>query len=133
MLNVSESQISAIGQVLSDKNRPLKERFRALFTLKNIGGPQAIEQIHKCFKDESALLKHELAYCLGQMQDPRAIPILTEILEDVAQEPMVRHEAGTLYGTSLRITFLRRFPITSNSVANDIFFDYIRGSFRCDR
>ena len=98
MLNVSESQISAIGQVLSDKNRPLKERFRALFTLKNIGGPQAIEQIHKCFKDESALLKHELAYCLGQMQDPRAIPILTEILEDVAQEPMVRHEAGEALG-----------------------------------
>ena len=98
MLNVHESQISAIGQVLNEKNRPLKERFRALFTLKNIGGPQAIEEIHKCFKDESALLKHELAYCLGQMQDPLAIPILTEILEDVAQEPMVRHEAGEALG-----------------------------------
>lgn len=94
MLDVNENQISAIGGVLNDNNRPLKERFRALFTLKNIGGLKAIEQIRNCFKDESALLKHELAYCLGQMQDPSAIYILTEVLKDVTQEPMVRHEAG---------------------------------------
>ncbi|XP_076636742.1 deoxyhypusine hydroxylase nero [Colletes latitarsis] len=98
MLEVSENEIVAIGRVLNDNNRPLKERFRALFTLKNIGGSKAIEQIHKCFKDESALLKHELAYCLGQMQDPYAIPILIEVLADVTQEPMVRHEAGEALG-----------------------------------
>lgn len=97
MLQVNENQISAIGRVLNDQNRPLKERFRALFTLKNIGGAKAIQEIHNCFNDESALLKHELAYCLGQMQDSCAIPILIEILKDVTQEPMVRHEAGTIY------------------------------------
>ncbi|CAL7936065.1 unnamed protein product [Xylocopa violacea] len=98
MSQVNESQILTIGRVLNDQNRPLKERFRALFTLKNIGGPKAIEQIHNCFKDDSALLKHELAYCLGQMQDSRAIPILIETLKDVTQEPMVRHEAGEALG-----------------------------------
>ncbi|XP_034173444.1 deoxyhypusine hydroxylase nero [Osmia lignaria lignaria] len=98
MLEISESQISAIGHVLNDQTRPLKERFRALFTLKNIGGVKAIEQINNCFKDESALLKHELAYCLGQMQDTRAIPVLIEILKDVKHEPMVRHEAGEALG-----------------------------------
>ncbi|XP_017791047.1 PREDICTED: deoxyhypusine hydroxylase [Habropoda laboriosa] len=98
MLEVDENQIFAIGRVLNDQNRPLKERFRALFTLKNIGGSKAIEQIHICFKDESALLKHELAYCLGQMQDSRAIPFLIEILKDTTQEPMVRHEAGEALG-----------------------------------
>lgn len=97
MLEVNQDQISAIGRVLNDQSRPLKERFRALFTLKNIGGPKAIEQIHNCFKDESALLKHELAYCLGQMQDSYAIPILIEVLKDITQEPMVRHEAGTVH------------------------------------
>lgn len=86
--------ISSIGSVLNDKNRPLKERFRALFTLKNLGGAEAIEQIGKCFGDESALLKHELAYCMGQMQDVNAVPHLITVLEDLAQEPMVRHEAG---------------------------------------
>ncbi|KAF3419976.1 hypothetical protein E2986_03933 [Frieseomelitta varia] len=98
MLKVNENQISAIGRILNDQNRPLKERFRALFTLKNIGGAEAIQQIYNCFNDESALLKHELAYCLGQMQDSHAIPILIEILKDITQEPMVRHEAGEALG-----------------------------------
>lgn len=98
MVQIEESKISDIGRVLNDKNRPLKERFRALFTLKNIGGPKALESIESCFEDDSALLKHELAYCLGQMQDRAAIPILTKVLEDVKQEPMVRHEAGECCG-----------------------------------
>lgn len=99
MVQIEESKIADIGRVLNDKDRPLKERFRALFTLKNIGGPSALASIESCFDDESALLKHELAYCLGQMQDRAAIPILAKVLEDVKQEPMVRHEAGELVWT----------------------------------
>ncbi|XP_077255864.1 deoxyhypusine hydroxylase nero [Temnothorax americanus] len=98
MVQASESDIINIGGVLNDSARPLKERFRALFTLKNIGGVTAIGQIHACFEDPSALLKHELAYCLGQMRDPAAISILTSVLEDLSQEPMVRHEAGEALG-----------------------------------
>ncbi|XP_015610203.1 deoxyhypusine hydroxylase [Cephus cinctus] len=98
MLDINEDKVIAIGHVLNDKNRPLKERFRALFTLKNIGGPFAIEQIKNCFNDSSALLKHELAYCLGQMQDVQAIPVLIDILKNTSQEPMVRHEAGEALG-----------------------------------
>lgn len=94
MVGASELDILTIGKVLNNSARPLKERFRALFTLKNIGGTTAIDQINACFKDPSALLKHELAYCLGQMRDPAAISILTNVLEDLSQEPMVRHEAG---------------------------------------
>ena len=89
-----ESKLTVIGKVLNDKDQGLKERFRALFTLKNIGGHQAIDLIAESFKDSSSLLKHELAYCLGQMQDKYAIPILTEVLQDASQEPIVRHEAG---------------------------------------
>ncbi|CAG9827000.1 unnamed protein product [Diabrotica balteata] len=98
MVNVNESQIRNIGKVLNDSSRPLKERFRALFTLRNIGGELSIHCIATCFSDSSVLLKHELAYCLGQMQDEKANPILTRILEDVKQEPMVRHEAGEALG-----------------------------------
>lgn len=93
-LKVDDKQLEAIGNLLNDKNRPLKERFRALFTLKTLGGSVAIDAIAKCFVDKSALLKHELAYCLGQMQHPAAIPHLIKVLEDKTQEPMVRHEAG---------------------------------------
>ncbi|XP_030369515.1 deoxyhypusine hydroxylase [Scaptodrosophila lebanonensis] len=95
---VPQEQITAIGHVLNNADRPLKERFRALFTLKNIGGASAIEAISQAFNDDSALLKHELAYCLGQMQDKRALDILTKVLEDTTQEPMVRHEAAEAMG-----------------------------------
>lgn len=94
MVQVHPVKIGEIGGLLNDPGRPLKERFRALFTLKNLGGKECIEQISRCFKDESALLKHELAYCLGQMQDKDAIPTLESVLSDTNQEPMVRHEAG---------------------------------------
>ncbi|ROT79601.1 Deoxyhypusine hydroxylase [Penaeus vannamei] len=95
---VPDNKIEAIGSVLKDEKRPLKERFRALFTLRNLGGDTAIAAISQCFDDPSALLKHELAYCLGQMGDVKAIPKLIEVLKDVQQEPMVRHEAGEALG-----------------------------------
>lgn len=87
-----------MGQVLNDPQQDLTRRFRALFTLRNIGGAESISWISKAFTDESALLKHELAYCLGQMQDTCAIPTLTTVLKDTLQEPMVRHEAGEALG-----------------------------------
>lgn len=97
MVHELTEKICKISDILNDPKQPLKDRFRALFTLRNIGGEEAIESIGKSFSDASALLKHELAYCLGQMQDKRALPILETVLRDLKQEPMVRHEAGRLY------------------------------------
>lgn len=89
-----DTSVQAVGNILTDKSQPLKDRFRALFTLRNLGGEKAIDYISKCFDDTSALLKHELAYCLGQMQDKYALDTLSRVLSDCSQEPMVRHEAG---------------------------------------
>ncbi|XP_061635248.1 deoxyhypusine hydroxylase [Phyllopteryx taeniolatus] len=94
----SVEQLAAVGSVLVDPRQDLTRRFRALFTLKNLGGAEAVEWISKAFGDDSSLLKHELAYCLGQMQDPCAIPVLSGVLQDTRQEPMVRHEAGEALG-----------------------------------
>jgi len=77
---------------------PLHERFRALFTLKSLKSPEAIEIISKGFADPSALLKHELAYCLGQMANPCALPALKQVLADTQEDPMVRHEAAEAMG-----------------------------------
>lgn len=93
-MSIGSSDIQAIGDILLDQNRPLKERFRALFTLKNLGGKEAIDRICQIFTDPSALLKHECGYCLGQMQDTYAIPALSQVLQDNIQEAIVRHEAG---------------------------------------
>ncbi|CAB1324300.1 unnamed protein product, partial [Coregonus sp. 'balchen'] len=79
----SEQEVAAVGKILVNPKQDLTKRFRALFTLRNL---------------DSALLEHVLAYCLGQMQDERAIPTLDTVLKDTAQEPMVRHEAGEALG-----------------------------------
>lgn len=50
--------------------------------------------------DPSPLLKHELAYVLGQMRNPLAIPTLEAVLinEQGAHCSMVRHEAAEALG-----------------------------------
>ena len=50
----------AVGGVLNDPERPMKERFRALFTLRNIGGEEAVNQVH------SRLLTAPVGYCEWQ-------------------------------------------------------------------
>ncbi|KAK5969261.1 Deoxyhypusine hydroxylase, partial [Trichostrongylus colubriformis] len=94
----TQEQIDRFGAVLNDTSRPLKARFRALFVLRNIGCDLSVKWIAKCLHDDSALLKHELAYCLGQMQNKTAVPILVNVLKDSKQDPIVRHEAGEALG-----------------------------------
>ena len=50
------------------------------------------------FEDESALLKHELAYVLGQMKNPHAHGVLKKVLAAKEEDPMVRHEAAEALG-----------------------------------
>ncbi|NXG51007.1 DOHH hydroxylase, partial [Psilopogon haemacephalus] len=95
---VTEQEVEAVGRMLVDAAQPLPARFRALFTLRSLGGRAAVAWISRAFADSSALLKHELAYCLGQMRDEAAIPVLVRVLQDAGQEPMVRHEAGEALG-----------------------------------
>ena len=52
------------------------------------------------FDDPSALLKHELAYCLGQMNRTSALPVLESVLRNQQEDPMVRHEVGLLFDIS---------------------------------
>lgn len=91
-------QYSKLGDVLTNQEIPMKQRNRALYTLKNVGGSEAIKNIARALDDPSALLKHECAYCLGQMQDESAIPYLINSLSNQSENPMVRHEAGEALG-----------------------------------
>ncbi|GME75037.1 unnamed protein product [Ambrosiozyma monospora] len=85
----------------------LTNRFRALFYLKSIGSEfetdperahKAIHYIAECFADDSELLKHEVAYVLGQTKNLEAIPVLNNVLDDSNQQCMVRHEAAEALG-----------------------------------
>ncbi len=46
----------------------------------------------------SALLKHEVAFVLGQLQNSLAVPYLQRALEDEGESAMVRHEAAEALG-----------------------------------
>ncbi|KAI8826869.1 armadillo-type protein [Fimicolochytrium jonesii] len=91
----------------------LHKRFRALFTLKNLNTPESVHIISKAFSDPSALLKHEVAYVLGQMRNTAAIPKLSEVLNDNNEDPMVRHEAaealGAIADAEASLPLLRRY------------------------
>lgn len=49
-------------------------------------------------KNDSALLRHELAYVLGQIRDTSACNVLVDVLSDEGDDAMVRHEAAEALG-----------------------------------
>ncbi|MGB2029294.1 MAG: HEAT repeat domain-containing protein [Candidatus Poseidoniaceae archaeon] len=84
--------------ILLDDHARMFERMRAVFALRNDGSDDAVDALCAAFRSSSALLRHELAYVLGQMQNPRALPTLWQRLEDEAEHVMVRHEAAEAMG-----------------------------------
>ncbi len=92
------ADVAALRKQLLDTSLPMFQRMRAVFALRNIGGEAAIDALGAAFADTSALLRHELAYVMGQMSDTHAIPVLTERLSDEAEHVMVRHEAAEALG-----------------------------------
>ncbi len=55
------------------------ERYSALFALRNQGGAEAVAALGAAFDCSSALLKHEIAYALGQMGHPAAVTVLSKV------------------------------------------------------
>ena len=90
--------ISNLRNTLCDENEKMFQRMRALFALRNIGGKESVDALAAAYSSKSALLKHEIAYVMGQMQDSNAVPHLIDRLEDKDEDIMVRHEAAEALG-----------------------------------
>tara|TARA_B100000945_G_scaffold75799_2_gene58376 strand:+ start:148 stop:627 length:480 start_codon:yes stop_codon:yes gene_type:complete len=90
--------IERLRKTLCDEDERMFQRMRALFALRNIGGKSAVDSLADAFDSSSALLKHEIAYVLGQMQEDHAVPHLIDRLEDLGEDVMVRHEAAEALG-----------------------------------
>jgi deoxyhypusine monooxygenase len=90
--------VAQLRTQLLDRSQPMFQRMRAVFSLRNRGGPEAVEALAAAFADPSALLRHELAYVLGQMGDPHAVPFLTAVLRKEHEHVMVRHECAEALG-----------------------------------
>jgi deoxyhypusine monooxygenase len=106
MTGSETATVSALRTTLTSEAAPLALRFRALFSLKHLAAQSppavdtvpAIEAIAAGFVSPSALLKHELAYCLGQTRNAAAVPFLQLVLKDKAEDAMCRHEAAEALG-----------------------------------
>ena len=106
LFTVPDTTIASLRKVLTTESVPLARRFRALFSLKHLASQQpptpqtvpAIEAIAAAFSSPSALLKHELAYCLGQTKNNAAVSHLREVLENRGEDAMCRHEAAEALG-----------------------------------
>jgi len=108
----TQETLSNLQRDLVDESVPIEKRFRSLFTLRAIGSKDAVDAMSCALKDSSALLRHEVAYCLGQMGDSHAFPILCGVLENNDEHPMVRHEAAEAIGALTHheaLETLRRF------------------------
>ncbi|KAK8982322.1 hypothetical protein V6N11_037494 [Hibiscus sabdariffa] len=95
----SHSSVDELREVLLDEARGMYERYSALFALRNHGGEEAISAIIDSLGAKSALLKHEVAYVLGQLQNKAASAALSNILRNASEHPMVRHEAAEALGS----------------------------------
>jgi deoxyhypusine monooxygenase len=77
--SVPESELT---RLLLEDNIPLFDRYRALFALRDRGGSRAVSSMATCLQTSgSALLKHEIAYVLGQMLDPSSVACLKRVLQ----------------------------------------------------
>jgi deoxyhypusine monooxygenase len=113
--DVTQDNIDQLKSQLLDKKRPLFERYRAMFALRNIGTPAAVDALAAGFSDDSALFKcvfrqiisgiclmkiarHEIAFVFGQLLHPHSVPCLLEVLQNSKESDMVRHEAAEALG-----------------------------------
>jgi deoxyhypusine monooxygenase len=114
-----DKTIMSLRSSLCSESTPLAVRFRALFSLKHLARQStgaeslaAIDAIAAAFTSPSALLKHELAYCLGQTGNHAAAPYLKTVLENLQEDPMCRHEAAEALGAlgdAESLNLLRQF------------------------
>ncbi|KAJ7977274.1 Deoxyhypusine hydroxylase [Quillaja saponaria] len=103
-------------ELLLDPTQPISERFRALFSLRNLKGPGPRNALIIATRDSSNLLAHEAAFALGQIQDAEAIPALVSALNDLSLHPIVRHEAAEALGA---IGLESNVPLLKNSLILD--------------
>lgn len=92
------SDLSTLRSIYLSETDCLFRRYRAMFTLRDIGSDEAVDILCLGLKDESALFRHEVAFVLGQMMNEHGITALSSVLKDDEENAMVRHEAAEALG-----------------------------------
>lgn len=90
--------VEQLTKILLDEDEKLYERYRAMFSLRNLQNVDSINALGKGLKCKSALFRHEIAFVLGQIQNECSIGVLKENLCDANENEMVRHECAEALG-----------------------------------
>ena len=89
--HVATAAVSETADAVCDK-------YKRIFSLRNDPANGLRGLLELMGSTPSVLLRHEVAYALGQMGDEAAVPHLRAWLEDAAEDPIVRHEAAEALG-----------------------------------
>jgi deoxyhypusine monooxygenase len=92
--------------LLLNPEEPIFDRYRAMFSLREVGTDEACEALCQTLTDEhspncSPLLKHEIGFVLGQMGHSFSkicTPYLIKAVENDKEAPVVRHECVIALG-----------------------------------
>ena len=95
--------VESLSHTLLDDDVSLWDKYRAMFALRDIGSKEAVSALATAVvlpreRLKSDLLRHELAFVLGQLASDDAKDALEAILRDTTMHSMVRHEAAEALG-----------------------------------
>lgn len=76
----------------------IMDKYRAIFYFRDLNNKESVEMLAKGFDDPSELLRHEIAYVFGQMQNELATDALIKVLDNANEKDIVRHEAAEALG-----------------------------------
>ena len=76
-------------------------------------------------KENSPLLRYELADVLGQIKNPEACAALECVLADTSDNAMVRHESATKVGALESLLYTLRTFIGNNKASKVVYSYYI--------
>ena len=91
--------VKNLKENLLSEDLELFPRYRAMFSLRNLGTDESILALAEGLKSKNALFRHEIAYVLGQIQSPLVTNQLIECLRDENELDMVRHECAEALGS----------------------------------
>lgn len=86
MIIIDHDKVPEYAETLIDKKQPIAKRTSALWCLRTVASLEAVDALFEAFEAEqsSELLKHEICYCLGQMdKSPEHVDKIQKFFEKV--------------------------------------------------
>jgi len=107
-----------ILQTLQDPSAPIGDKYRKLFSAKQAAPTQealVAALVQALATERSVLMRHEIAYVMGQIGNALAIPRLVEMLDDDQEDEVTRHEAAEALAAIDAVGSMHHFERYANS------------------